>query len=228
MSKQLSRPSSRAFRARNSAPVGHGVLVWFELDDFDAAVERARKLRATVVEEPRNAAFEARQRRRVALFAAPHPRFPKISEDGKVRQSFKIWHYEDEPVEIVGVKALKLYTVRANSTPQTPEVQEVDPLSIFSDTEIPPGSGVEVSVTFDFNSQDLYTLTYRLRGVSFDGKDASGELSVVKPPPKPTKENSHWVRDPALTAKIQKAMAILKQDTVSREEISRLEREGKL
>jgi len=37
---------------RDKAPVGHGVLVWFELDDFDAAVERARKLRATVVEEP--------------------------------------------------------------------------------------------------------------------------------------------------------------------------------
>jgi catechol 2,3-dioxygenase-like lactoylglutathione lyase family enzyme len=34
------------------APVGHGVLLWFEVDDFDAAVERARKLRATIVEEP--------------------------------------------------------------------------------------------------------------------------------------------------------------------------------
>ena len=34
------------------APPGHGVLLWFEVDDFDAAVERARKLRATVVQEP--------------------------------------------------------------------------------------------------------------------------------------------------------------------------------
>jgi len=31
---------------------GHGVLLWFEVDDFDAAVERARALRAEVVEEP--------------------------------------------------------------------------------------------------------------------------------------------------------------------------------
>jgi catechol 2,3-dioxygenase-like lactoylglutathione lyase family enzyme len=30
---------------------GHGVLVWFELDDLDAAVERARALRAQVVED---------------------------------------------------------------------------------------------------------------------------------------------------------------------------------
>ena len=37
---------------KDKAPVGHGVLLWFEVDDFDAAVARARKLRATVVEEP--------------------------------------------------------------------------------------------------------------------------------------------------------------------------------
>jgi catechol 2,3-dioxygenase-like lactoylglutathione lyase family enzyme len=36
----------------DAAPVGHGVVVWFEVDDFDAAVERARSLEATVVEEP--------------------------------------------------------------------------------------------------------------------------------------------------------------------------------
>ena len=34
------------------APPGHGVLLWFEVDDFDAAVERARSLRAEVIEEP--------------------------------------------------------------------------------------------------------------------------------------------------------------------------------
>jgi catechol 2,3-dioxygenase-like lactoylglutathione lyase family enzyme len=31
---------------------GHGVLVWFEVDDFDAAVARAHGLRAEVIEEP--------------------------------------------------------------------------------------------------------------------------------------------------------------------------------
>jgi catechol 2,3-dioxygenase-like lactoylglutathione lyase family enzyme len=35
-----------------SAPLGHGVLLWFELDDFDAAVKRARSMKARVVEEP--------------------------------------------------------------------------------------------------------------------------------------------------------------------------------
>jgi catechol 2,3-dioxygenase-like lactoylglutathione lyase family enzyme len=30
---------------------GHGVLLWFELDDLDAAVERARALKADIVED---------------------------------------------------------------------------------------------------------------------------------------------------------------------------------
>lgn len=35
-----------------AAPRGHGVLLWFEVADFDAAVERVRALRADIVEEP--------------------------------------------------------------------------------------------------------------------------------------------------------------------------------
>ena len=33
-------------------PPGHGVVLWFQLDDFDLAVERARGLKAEIIEEP--------------------------------------------------------------------------------------------------------------------------------------------------------------------------------
>lgn len=36
---------------RTAAPLGHGVLLWFMVDDFHATVERARNLGAEVVEE---------------------------------------------------------------------------------------------------------------------------------------------------------------------------------
>jgi catechol 2,3-dioxygenase-like lactoylglutathione lyase family enzyme len=36
----------------DASPCGHGVLIWFEVDDFDAAVARARSLRAQVIQEP--------------------------------------------------------------------------------------------------------------------------------------------------------------------------------
>ncbi|HEX9158855.1 MAG TPA: VOC family protein [Rhizomicrobium sp.] len=34
---------------RDAAPPGHGVLLWFEVDDFDAAMARARGLGAEIV-----------------------------------------------------------------------------------------------------------------------------------------------------------------------------------
>ena len=37
---------------RDAAAVAHGVVLWFQLDDFDAAVERARELGAEVIQGP--------------------------------------------------------------------------------------------------------------------------------------------------------------------------------
>jgi len=37
---------------RDAAPVGHGIALWFEVDDFDAAVERARASRAEIIQGP--------------------------------------------------------------------------------------------------------------------------------------------------------------------------------
>ena len=36
----------------DAAPVGHGVLLWFQVGDFDSIVERARGLGAEIIEEP--------------------------------------------------------------------------------------------------------------------------------------------------------------------------------
>src|SRR5262245_45264805 len=37
---------------RRAAKPGHGVLLWFEVDDFDSAVRRARAMRAKVLIKP--------------------------------------------------------------------------------------------------------------------------------------------------------------------------------
>jgi catechol 2,3-dioxygenase-like lactoylglutathione lyase family enzyme len=36
----------------DAAPAGHGVVLWFQVEDFDAAVERARRLGAEIIEGP--------------------------------------------------------------------------------------------------------------------------------------------------------------------------------
>jgi catechol 2,3-dioxygenase-like lactoylglutathione lyase family enzyme len=35
-----------------AAPIGHGVVLWFQVPDFDGAVDRARELQAEFVQEP--------------------------------------------------------------------------------------------------------------------------------------------------------------------------------
>jgi len=37
---------------RHASRPGHGVLLWFEMSDFDAAVKRTRDLGAEIIEEP--------------------------------------------------------------------------------------------------------------------------------------------------------------------------------
>ena len=37
---------------RDRAKLAHGVVLWFQVEDFDAAVERARALDAEMIEEP--------------------------------------------------------------------------------------------------------------------------------------------------------------------------------
>lgn len=37
---------------RDAAPLAHGVVLWFEADDFDAVVKRARSLHAEVIQGP--------------------------------------------------------------------------------------------------------------------------------------------------------------------------------
>jgi len=36
----------------DAAPVGHGILLWFEVDDFDEVVRQARALGAQIIQEP--------------------------------------------------------------------------------------------------------------------------------------------------------------------------------
>ncbi|WP_407181090.1 VOC family protein [Bradyrhizobium sp. STM 3562] len=36
----------------DAAPPGHGVLLWFQVDDFDSVVQRARGLGAEIIQEP--------------------------------------------------------------------------------------------------------------------------------------------------------------------------------
>jgi len=160
----------------------------------------------------------------VALLAEGHPRFPVLGDDGVVRQKFEIWHTYDQPVEIQ-----KVSLFRHDFEGRRSEINEEVDLSVLNDTEIMPSKSVEAQLKFDTTKYPgVLALVFHLEGTSADGKRAIGEFSVMKPPPKPTRENSKPITDPQLLAKVQKALQILGTDTVSQEDLWLLERDGKL
>ena len=178
----------------------------------------------------RNVAFDTRRRGMATLFTQPTPRFPAMGSDGVVRQKFRVWHAEDVPVQITGATMSRLFLPEApGSAPAAPDVAALDHTSLLRHTELPPGVVQEESLEFDFAAvPTVYAVTVELQGITSAGTPARGQLTILRPQPRPTRENSVPIQDPAMILKIRRAMAILKQDTVSQEDLSRLEREGKL
>jgi len=157
----------------------------------------------------------------VSLEAQGMPRFPVLSPDGVVRQRFEIWHSYDQPVEIQRIHLLQL-----NSDGRRDDLgQDAEP-SLLNRTDILPGESVEAELSFDTKGYPgALALVYQFEGTAADGRRALGQVSVMKPPPKPTRENSRPVRDPALAAKIKKAMTTLGQDAVTQEDLWKIERD---
>ncbi|MGZ3460339.1 MAG: hypothetical protein ACXU86_17770 [Archangium sp.] len=160
----------------------------------------------------------------VTLLAAGTPRFPVLDEDGVVRQTFRLYHHFRGPVRLTKVTTVRAF--RGNDEgPPPPEQVDAASLPV---SEIPEGQGTEVKVTFDTRAEpDVFAITYSLEGTSADGHPARGTFSIMRPPPKPTKENSKPVEDPVLLAKIKRARELLHQELVTDEDLFRLEREGR-
>jgi hypothetical protein len=178
----------------------------------------------------RNIAFDTRRRGIATLFTEPAPRFPAIGADGVVRQKFRIWHAEDVPVQITGATMSRLFLPEApGAAPARPETVAADHTRLLRHTEVPPRTAREEEFEVDFGAAPtVYAITFELQGITATGMNARGQLTILRPAPRPTRENSVPIQDPAMILKIRRAMAILKQETVSQEDLWRLEREGKL
>lgn len=178
----------------------------------------------------RNVAFDTRSRGTATIFAEPVPRFATLGPEGIVRQKFRLWHAEEVSVRITGATMARLLLPEApGSAPAPPAPVALDPAALLAFGEIPAGASVEQALEYDFGSDpQVYGVVYQVQGLTASGMQATGEISLLRPPPRPTKENSIPITDPSTEQKIRRAMAILHQDTVSQEDLFRLEREGKL
>ena len=148
-----------------------------------------------------NPAFEAfAQKGIVQLLVSLDPRFPAMGPDGRVVQSVRLWHTRPQPVTIDAVAVTRYFDGASGETPP----QAVAVAQLLGGGTVPPGKdGVTTSVVLDtITEPGVFSMTYRLSGHSQDGHPVMGSFSVMRPPPKPTADNSQAVVDPMLKAKI--------------------------
>jgi hypothetical protein len=93
---------------------------------------------------------------------------------------------------------------------------------------IPPGKGLEFELKLDTRQEpNVFSMEYAIEGKDSEGLPVRGTFSAMRPPPRPTKENSNPVVDPLLKAKIIAARKILNRPYVTDEDLWALERQGK-
>jgi hypothetical protein len=173
-----------------------------------------------------NPAFEAfAQKGVVQLLVALDPRFPGLGPDGRVVQNVRLWHTRAEPVTVDAAAVTRYFEGASGET----QPQAVAVAGLLGTTTVPPGKdGIATSIVLDtITDPGVFSMTYRLSGHSMDGHPVMGSFSVMRPPPRPTADNSQPVVDPALKAKIVAAREILGRDTVNDEDLWQLERQGR-
>lgn len=173
-----------------------------------------------------NPAFEAFARKGVVqVLVSLEPRFPELDSEGRVVQQVRLWHTRPESVTIE--KAFGVEYFESGAGQSQPEA--IDPTSLLGTTTIPPGKrGIVATLTFDTEAKPgIFSITYQLSGKSADGHPAMGSFSIMKPPARPTRDNSDPVVDPKKESKILAAREMLHQDVVTDEDLWRLEREGR-
>ena len=140
-------------------------------------------------------------------------------------QNVRLWHTRAEPVTVDAAAVTRYFEGASGET----QPQAIDVAGLLGTTTVPPGKdGITTSIVLDtITDPGVFSMTYRLSGHSADGHPVMGSFSVMRPPPRPTADNSRPVVDPALKAKIVAAREILGRDTVNDEDLWQLERQGR-
>jgi len=162
---------------------------------------------------------------KIVIVGEGRPRFPFIDERGLVRQSFQLRHYYPESVTIRNIEVLRVDEA-GNRLASDGGLEVTSSLTTHT---LDRGASANVDVAFDATRfPEVPAVVLVFHGEAEDGTPAEGEVTLMKPPPVPTRENSIPVRDPDKANRIRAAMRILGKQSVSLEDIAQLEREGLL
>jgi hypothetical protein len=160
----------------------------------------------------------------VKLVGESTPRFPSLAADGVVRQRFNIWHHYWRSVRLQKIRVLRL-----DLAGERRDYGDTIDMSVLSRDEIGVGESIQADLSLDTRQYPaVLALIFRLEGLSDDGRPVLGEIAVMRPPPKPSRENGDPLRDPFELQRVRMALKLLGTDTVSLEDLWQLERAGQI
>jgi len=188
----------------------------------------------TGLELPSHYFYNLQTHHMVTLLVRMTPRMPQMDANGVVTQSYRLWHFDPQPVQVTEifkreVTVESLYENPSVGTGHRTEVkaqQVPDIRSVLGTTVIPP-SGIEFTFKLDTTQSPLVAIDYHIAGVTSTGLRVRGQFALMRPPIPPTREHHIPITDPVLKAKIERAQELTGHEVITAEELARLEKEGR-
>ncbi|MBE7449422.1 MAG: hypothetical protein HS111_11135 [Kofleriaceae bacterium] len=210
--------TSHSYAGRPQTSLFSTFLVEVEITGADG-----ERVRGRTSVQLMNLSFEHRHYRGLVLLRTElFPRFPELGPDGKVVQRVHVWHDHDQPVHLTRILRRQHLSGGAVA-----EAERLAPGVLLPGATLGVGARLDAAVELDAAGQpDLAMIEYVIEGRSADGLPAQGGFAVMRPPPRPTRDNSDPVLDPALVARIKRAREVLRKEYVTDEDLWRLEKEG--
>ena len=170
----------------------------------------------------------------VTLLVRMTPRMPQMDADGIVTQSYRLWHFDPQPIQVTALfkREITVESLYENPLAKTGHRAEIkvqpvpDIRSVLGTTAITP-SGIEFTLKLDTTKSPLAAIDYHVEGVTSTGLRVRGQFALMRPPIPPTRAHHIPITDPVLKAKIERAQEITGHEVITAEEMARLEKEGR-
>jgi hypothetical protein len=171
----------------------------------------------------------------VTLLVRMTPRMPQMDIHGVVTQSYRLWHFDPQPIEVTALfkREVTVESLYANPVGSASHQagglheEKVPDISAILGTTVIPPSGIEFTLHLDTKQSPLVAIDYHVEGVTSTGLRVRGQFPLMRPPIPPTREHHIPIGDPVLKAKIVRAQELTGHAVITAEDMARLEKQGK-
>ncbi len=192
----------------------------------EAIAADGRTLVARHALQLRNPDFESLVRGGVVrVHAELEPGGARVSSEGNVTQTVRLWHRHSTPVTLRGLKVRRLLRTELDQAMedelQKVRAEDADVRAVLGGQVVVPPEGLTVTLGFASGAEGhLAAQEYLLEGTSADGLAARGTLTVMRPGLPPMTQR--MLSDAAYQARVLRARAFLGRTDVTEDEVQGL------